>query len=207
VPLLPKLPLLDHIPPDAAVRTRILAAGVDLLHTEGFNALTQPAVAARAGVRQSHITYYFPTRTALLSNIAQYGCKEMFESIVEKGAQGKLTAKEFREFLLPTELDRGWLRLMSGLHAVCDEDPSIAAWIDEFDGNVMAQFHTAFCAIFGEIPMRTVEALHACFVGVMMFESREQSPASLARARRTMAHALDLAIESAKAPITLKDKK
>jgi hypothetical protein len=66
-----------------------------------------------------------------------------------------------------------------------------------FDEKIVTQFHAMFCAVFGEVPLRTVQMLHACFVGVMMFESREQSDASLAQARRTMSHALDVAISTA----------
>jgi AcrR family transcriptional regulator len=44
------------------VRTRILEAALGLLAEHGVTELTQPKIAAAAGVRQSHLTYYFPTR-------------------------------------------------------------------------------------------------------------------------------------------------
>lgn len=51
-------------PPD--VRDRILTAALQVLQTEGVRKFSQTRVAEAAGVRQSHLTYYFPTRPDLL---------------------------------------------------------------------------------------------------------------------------------------------
>lgn len=48
------------------IRTNILRAASDLVRAHGLKALTQPRVAKLAGVRQSHLTYYFPRKTDLL---------------------------------------------------------------------------------------------------------------------------------------------
>lgn len=53
------------------VRERILDAAVELLRVKGFKQLTQPRVAAAAGVPQGHLTYYFPRRTDLLTAVAR----------------------------------------------------------------------------------------------------------------------------------------
>jgi AcrR family transcriptional regulator len=55
----------DSTPP-TPVRQRILDAAVALLQQGGIRHLTQVRVAARARVRQSHVTYYFPTRHHLV---------------------------------------------------------------------------------------------------------------------------------------------
>ena len=52
-------------------RTRILDAALDLAAEGGAQALTQPRIARAAGVRQSHLTYYFPTVAALLQAVAR----------------------------------------------------------------------------------------------------------------------------------------
>lgn len=54
------------------VRRRILDAAQTIIDTEGLPALTQPKVAKAAGVRQSHLTYYFPRRTDLLSGLLEH---------------------------------------------------------------------------------------------------------------------------------------
>lgn len=53
------------------VRQRILSAALDLVEQEGVDALTQPRVAKAAGVRQSHLTYYFPRKPDLLVALLQ----------------------------------------------------------------------------------------------------------------------------------------
>ncbi|OBS50908.1 MULTISPECIES: TetR/AcrR family transcriptional regulator [Methylosinus] len=53
------------------VRQRILSAALDLVEREGVDALTQPRIAKAAGVRQSHLTYYFPRKPDLLVALLQ----------------------------------------------------------------------------------------------------------------------------------------
>ena len=56
-------------PPAGGVRERILHAAIAVLGESGLQQLTQPQIAERAGVRQSHLTYYFPTRQELLEAV------------------------------------------------------------------------------------------------------------------------------------------
>lgn len=49
-----------------ALRQRILDAALDIVEADGIQALTQPKVAKAAGIRQSHITYYFPRKADLV---------------------------------------------------------------------------------------------------------------------------------------------
>src|SRR3546814_17382407 len=49
-----------------SVSDRIVAAGLALLEEEGLKALTQTRIAKRSGLRQSHVTYYFPRIDNLL---------------------------------------------------------------------------------------------------------------------------------------------
>lgn len=46
-------------------RQIILDAALDIVEAEGVKALTQPRIARRAGLRQSHLTYYFPRKADL----------------------------------------------------------------------------------------------------------------------------------------------
>jgi AcrR family transcriptional regulator len=51
-------------------REAIVAAALDVIQERGLSGFTQPRVARRAGLRQSHLTYYFPTRADLLLAVA-----------------------------------------------------------------------------------------------------------------------------------------
>src|SRR3712207_5502484 len=68
-------------------RTRILDAALGLLAEGGE--LTQPRVARAAGVRQSHLTYYFPTVTDLLQAVARHSFEKLAR---ELGAAGRKPA-------------------------------------------------------------------------------------------------------------------
>jgi AcrR family transcriptional regulator len=48
-----------------------LNAALDIIEQEGVEALTQPRVAKAAGVRQSHLTYYFPRKADLFVALLQ----------------------------------------------------------------------------------------------------------------------------------------
>lgn len=55
---------------DNRMKQRILAAAEAIVRRDGAKRLTQPEVARRAQIRQSHLTYYFPRRTDLLAALA-----------------------------------------------------------------------------------------------------------------------------------------
>ena len=52
-------------------RAILLDAAIAAVREGGYAALTQPTVAARAGMSQSHLTYYFPTRSDLVTAAAE----------------------------------------------------------------------------------------------------------------------------------------
>jgi AcrR family transcriptional regulator len=52
-------------------RSLIVEAALEVIGETGPAGFTQPRVAARAGLRQSHLTYYFPTRDDLLVAVAE----------------------------------------------------------------------------------------------------------------------------------------
>src|SRR5580692_9882302 len=52
-------------------RTEIINAGLDTLREFGSSGFTQQRVASRLGMRQSHLTYYYPTRADLLAAVAR----------------------------------------------------------------------------------------------------------------------------------------
>ncbi len=52
-------------------RQLILDTALDIIETEGMKALTQPRIAKIAGLRQSHLTYYFPRKADLYIALLQ----------------------------------------------------------------------------------------------------------------------------------------
>jgi AcrR family transcriptional regulator len=110
------------------VRTRILQAALGLL-AEGRE-LTQPRVARAAGVRQSHLTYYFPTVTDLLQAVARHSFESLGRELGGKGARGIAAAT----------LDKRRVRLMLSLVLQADRDaslkPRMRAFVEEIRSRI-----------------------------------------------------------------------
>ncbi|WP_432752139.1 TetR/AcrR family transcriptional regulator [Streptomyces sp. JL2001] len=62
---------------DPGLRGRLIAAGVELVHAEGAQALTLREIARRAGVSHGAPRRYFPTHLDLLSAIAREGFTQL----------------------------------------------------------------------------------------------------------------------------------
>lgn len=193
------IPCFAALRPDASAREKILAAASELLLNDGFHALTQHAVAARAGVRQSHLTYYFPTRNDLLRATAQYGVETMLDPVsnAQIGADG--TLNDFRRLLMPDRSDRQWFRLMTGLMIASDEDHSIREWLREFDARIIDKLANAFAIVGLNVSCDQLHFLHSTFIGALHLDMQEQTDQSFARLERTMAMALDMVLPPAAA--------
>src|SRR5512142_1673792 len=96
------------------VRDRILEAALRLLAGSGAHELTQPRVAKAAGVRQSHLTYYFPTRAALLQEVARYSIGKL-AGLLEHAKPGALP-----QGIAAGAADKRRARVMLGLVAAAD---------------------------------------------------------------------------------------
>lgn len=198
------IPCFAALRPDASAREKILTAASELLLSEGFSSLTQQAVAARAGVRQSHVTYYFPTRNDLLRATAQFGVETLLDptAIANAAAAGEPSIEAFRKLLMPDRSDRQWFRLMTGLLIASDEDPSIRPWLREFDERILQKLEAGFAAVGITITVDQQRFLHAAFIGALHLDMQEQSEESFARVERTVEMALDMILPKS-APMSL----
>jgi AcrR family transcriptional regulator len=181
------------VPVPTKTRERILHAAFLLLNEDGFSALTQQHVCERAGIRQSHLTYYFPTRNDLLRETAVFGCETMLSAMAEVTESHQLTLAEVREYLFSVEeADRGFGRLMAALVAASDEDPRIKPWFGAFEDENRAKLAALLRGIGIDIPDADIELLHAAYVGAMLLDVGESSEKSLARARKIVHYAFDI---------------
>lgn len=185
------LPCVHTLPESTSTRVRILTAGVEVLHTEGFAALTQQAVAEKAGVRQSHITYYFPTRLDLLQATAQFGAESMMSQISNAALAGKISFEQFKGLLMPDETDRSWWRLMIALVSACAESEAIRSWIVQFERQLQGRLREGFGAFEIALSDLDVEFLHATYIGALTLDMQAMTPASQLRAREIVGRAID----------------
>ncbi|HEX6319450.1 MAG TPA: TetR/AcrR family transcriptional regulator [Burkholderiales bacterium] len=155
------------------VRTRILEAALGLLAAGGE--LTQPRLARAAGVRQSHLTYYFPTVTDLMQAVARHSFESLAKELGGRGAAGIAAAT----------LDKRRVRLMLALVLAADRDASLKPRMRAFVKEIRARI-----APLLDLQGEDLAFLHTVVVGAAVLQLARDN----AEARREARMAIDKAI-------------
>lgn len=116
-----------HAAPTAdagGVRERILNAALHILREEGIAELTQVQVSRRAGVRQSHLTYYFPKRADLLEAVGTRFVEGMEHGLRQLATHGGDPAELLR--VLAEHIAEPWhMRMFVGVVVEADREPAL----------------------------------------------------------------------------------
>jgi len=177
--------------PTINVKTAILQAGHDLLKTQGIAALSQLRVAKAAGIKQSHLTYYFPRRSDLLLAIATHAV-----DTVSAELSARLEHSPPKAALLDT-LSKSVIggvhpRIMLGLAVAADEEPALRVPLRKLIRTIRSSIQAAFeCAGIAGSEGATL-LLHAAVVGLSVMHHAQQSAASAREARNGVAALLTL---------------
>jgi AcrR family transcriptional regulator len=189
---------LSLVPTPAGRREQILHAAIDILNADGFGGLTQTRVAERAGMRQSHLTYYFPARNDLLRETAVYGCEAMLGALELGIDSGELNLENFREVLAVDIHDRRFARLMCALIVASDEDAEIKPWLASFEAANMKKLKNSFHKLGLPVTLDEVAFFHATYIGSVMLDLGESTNESLASAQRKVKMAFDVIANAAR---------
>jgi AcrR family transcriptional regulator len=159
--------MLSRTPQDR--RSAILQAGLAVLREEGLAGFTQPNVAARAGLRQGNLTYYFATRADLLSAVARTAI-----DLQLAGATALLrSAKSLNE--ATAALGAGVVRhentrVFVALNQAADQEPALQTLFNE----LLEGFVEAIADFLKRMNLRPtqshVDLLHAVFVGLSVID-------------------------------------
>ena len=136
-------------------RQLILDTALDIIENEGMKALTQPRIAKVAGLRQSHLTYYFPRKAdlyiALLEASHERAERRNGNTTPSLGAMlaSLFFAPERMRFFLSIVLEvgddadlkrvvaahaSGLCREVAGRLGLAGDDARVGAFIDELRG-------------------------------------------------------------------------
>jgi AcrR family transcriptional regulator len=107
----------------AATRLALLDATAECLVEEGYAGLTTRRVAERAGVAQSTLMHYFPTREGFLIEAITHLALRLVEDALDQVDLAALRQPEHREAVL----DQAWRELTSR-EAVAAAQLWVAAW-------------------------------------------------------------------------------
>jgi AcrR family transcriptional regulator len=181
------------------VRSRLLQAADDILVCEGIQALTQTRVAEAAGVRQSHLTYYFETRSALIRSIIEYTASGLVAQFTDDARGGRVSIPELRRRLMESLSDRRIARRMMGILVSTDEDPSLLAVLDEIENRHCASMAQTIRRLGVELSDQDVMLLHSSLIGILLRYCNRNSKAARQRARALIGEAFDRVVAHARA--------
>jgi AcrR family transcriptional regulator len=104
-------------------RTEIVEAALALVQEEGLAGLTQPRVAKRLALRQSHVTYYFPTRDALLAAVTELAVTRRVAAL-EPMRRSRTLQQKVRA-LAKVLTDPEQTRVLLALAQMADSEPAL----------------------------------------------------------------------------------
>ncbi|WP_044043729.1 TetR/AcrR family transcriptional regulator [Caballeronia insecticola] len=149
-------------------RQIILEAALATLREEGYLGFTQPRVAARAGVRQSHLTYYFPTRLALIEAVARTAIEGQLAAVDAFAGESspKVTAASIASVAMRHENTR----VLMALAQAADEEPSIRSLFRELAEGVAVRITRMLEAMGLVVTKEHVSMVHSLVVGLAVIE-------------------------------------
>jgi AcrR family transcriptional regulator len=162
------------------VRERILEAALGLLAGSGAHELTQPRVARAAGVRQSHLTYYFPTRGELLQEVARYSIGKLAAQLAHA------PRRSVPEAIAAGAADKRRSRVMLGLVTGADRDPKIKSRMRKFVGELRARMTPVLEAGGLRTDPESVAFFHSCIVGCAVLQLARDNAEARAEARAVL---------------------
>lgn len=177
------------------MKNRIVAAALAVLQSEGWSALTQPRVALAAGLRQSHLTYYFPTRRDLVTAVSREVARRLLAGFVaaEAPADPRGFGESFARLCSPEQT-----RLLLTLVLAADAEPAIRRIFRALTKDVRARL----AEIIGRMGARpggdAVALMHALCIGLAVLELARAEPAARRELTTTTALAVSRLVAGAK---------
>lgn len=145
---------------------KIIHAGIAVLREAGLAAFTQPRVSKRAGVRQSHVTYYFPTRQDLLVAVAREAMARQLDaldkSLSQAGTEIAGAVLALARVLTTPENNRVLLALAES----ADHEPRVRALFREFAEQIASRAARLLVRAGGEPTAPAIRAIHCTAVGI-----------------------------------------
>jgi len=166
---------------------RILETALDLLRREGATALTQPRIAKAAGLRQSHITYYFPTRSDLIAAVAASVAERLtrgFATALAAKGSGSLADRVAR-IAAPEQT-----RLLLSFVLAADREKPIRALFRRLTQDIRAKIAGGLAGQGVAAGPEDVALFHALSVGLAVLDLARGEPASRRETRAVTALAL-----------------
>ncbi|MDH3286299.1 MAG: TetR/AcrR family transcriptional regulator [Betaproteobacteria bacterium] len=171
------------------VRTRILDAALRLLAKGGAQELTQPRICKAAGVRQSHLTYYFPTIHDLVLAVALHTL-ETIAAEVEKHEPAQRPSS-FIDAVAGVSSDKRRVRMMLGLVTAADREPRLKPRMRELIKALRQGLVPVLKAAGVEGTPEQVAFMHSVVVGQAVLQLARDDDGARREARKVFGKAVE----------------
>lgn len=150
-------------------RSELIEAGLDILRAEGLAGFAQAKVAARANLKQGHLTYYFPTRTALLAAVARVAIDRQLASAEQMISASKNPQDAVRT--IATVIGRHEnTRLLVALNQAADQEDELRALFNELTDGFCSRLNDMLDRFGLQATEASVDLVHALFVGLSVID-------------------------------------
>jgi AcrR family transcriptional regulator len=172
-------------------RKNILDAGLAILREQGLAGLTQPRVAAKTGLRQSHLTYYYPTRADLLAAVARAAMEAQLAG-ARSLTKGIASAEQAAAKMASAAARHQNTRVLAALNQAADQEPTVRALFNELLDGFVAELGTLLEKLKLSPTEARIDLLHALFVGLSIIDLATGRKRGKARAKAALNLAFDL---------------
>jgi len=153
--------------------------------------LTQPRVAATVGLRQSHLTYYYPTRTDLLTAVARAGMEAQLNAI-RSVFKGISSAEQGADRIAAVTTRHETSRVLAALNQAADQEPTVRAVFNELLGGFVDEIGGLLEKLDLPSNEASIDLLHALFVGLSIIDLATARRNGKARAKAVLNLAFQL---------------
>jgi AcrR family transcriptional regulator len=172
-------------------REALIDAGLQILREEGLAGFTQPKVAARVGLRQGNLTYYFPTRVDLMAAVARVAVERQLAAAAEM-VRNATSADKAISIIAGVVVRHENTRVLVALNQAADQEPALRELFNELTDGFVAQLELLL-ANLGLGPSRDrIDMLHALFVGLSVIDLATSRRNGKARAKAALETAFGL---------------
>lgn len=172
-------------------RSRLIDAALEVLLRDGILGFSQSKVARQAGLRQSHLTYYFPTRNDLLTVVVEHGCQLVINAQGCTGQAAELSLDSFRLQMCNNVCDSRIARLMVAVTVAAETDPRLKHWLSEFDRRMLNNKKEAFRQYGITCSADELALFHSTIAGIALRNLNSCTPEDHAEARHRFLLAFD----------------
>jgi AcrR family transcriptional regulator len=172
-------------------RQQIVNAGLAILREDGLPGLTQPRICARTGLRQSHLTYYYPTRLDLLTAVTRAAIDRR-RVAAQATAAGISSIDDAVSRIAAFAAQHENTRVLLALMQAVDQYPTLQALFDEMTNDMLVTIQALFVKLgIAPTPANT-DLLHALVVGLSVVDLATGRSDNQERVRATLAAALQM---------------